>query len=414
MKTLNLGVGEATTASAIQKIIDSLGESGGRVVLPEIDLPLDRGVALRSNVELVGQGAGTVLRMAQGRVYPLAGYHNYGMGDVPLQFTDGLEPGMTVAIRDDVHQGFFETFARITWVEGTWVGLDRGLESDYSADQQPILLTSFPLIYGEGVENVTIRNLTLDGRCAEQPAGIGACRGAALYFIRSHHFVVENVVERDFAGEGLGFQMCSHGHIQSCRFGGNAGNGYHPGAGSTGVLFEDCLAEGNGRAGFFFCVRANHVTVRRSVFRGNVDCGISVGTRDCYNLIEDCQIEDNEGPGILFRITPRPTEVHSCRVSGCHIAGNAWRTGRGQIDILSDAHDLAFVDNTISGLARQERAGIYVAPSAERIWLANNRIAECFPAVIDDGGCLAATESPFTCGRDAAQEVHFRHLMPST
>ena len=410
MKTLTLGAAEATTASAIQQALDSLGDEGGRVVLPEMELTLDRGLALRSNVELVGQGAGTVLRMARGRVYPLAGYHNYGMGDVPLQFTAGLEPGMTVAIRDNVHQGFFETFARITWVEGTWVGLDRGLESDYSAEQQPLLVTSFPLIYGEGVEHVAIRNLTLDGLRAEQPVSIGACRGAALYFIHSHHFAVENVVEQDFVGEGLGFQMCSHGQIRGCRFGGNAGNGYHPGAGSTGVLFEDCLAEGNGRAGFFFCVRANHVTVRRCVFRGNVDCGISVGTRDCYNQIEDCQIEDNEGPGILFRVTPRPTEVHSCRVAGCRIAGNARRTGWGQIDILSDAHDLAFVDNAISGLSGQERAGVYVAPSAERIWLANNRIADCFPAVVGDESCLATTEPSFACGHEAAQESHFRHL----
>jgi len=410
MKTLTLNASEATSATAIQQAIDSLGEDGGRVVLPEIELTLDRGLALRSHVELVGQGAGTVLRMAQGRVYPLAGYHNYGMADVPLQFTDGLEPGMTVAIRDNVHQGFFETFARITWVEGTWVGLDRGLESDYSAEQQPLLVTSFPLIYGEGVEYVTIRDLTLDGRRAEQPAGIGGCRGAALYFIRSHHFVVENVTEQDFAGEGLGFQMCSHGQIRGCRFKGNAGNGYHPGAGSTGALFEDCLAEGNGRAGFFFCVRANHVTVRRSVFRGNVACGISVGTRDCYNLIEDCQIEDNEGPGILFRVTPRPTEVHSCRVVGCRIAGNARRTGWGQVDILSDAHDLALVDNDIAGPAGRERAGIYVAPSAQSVWLANNRITDCFPAVVGDAGSLAATEPSFTCGHEAAQEVHFRHL----
>jgi hypothetical protein len=410
MKTLILSATEASSASAIQQAIDSLGDEGGRIVLPEMELTLDRGLALRSNVELSGQGAGTVLRMARGRVYPLAGYHNYGMADVPLQFTDGLEPGMTVAIRDNAHQGFFETFARITWVEGTWVGLDRGLESDYSAEQQPILVTSFPLIYGEGVEHVAVRSLTLDGRRAEQPAGIGSCRGAALYFIRSHHFIVENVLEGDFAGEGLGFQMCRHGHIRGCRFNGNAGNGYHPGAGSTSVLFEDCLAEGNGRAGFFFCVRANHITVRRCTFRGNVDCGISVGTRDCYNLIEDCRIEDNEGPGILFRANPRPTEVHSCRVFGCYIADNARRTGWGQIDILGDAHDLALVDNTIIGLAGRERAGIYIAPSAQSIWLANNHITDCFPAIIGDRGCFAAAEPALACGYEAARENHFRHL----
>lgn len=412
MKEIRLTVAEATSASAIQRAIDSLARSGGRVTLPEMECTLDRGLELRSNVELVGQGQGTLLRVARGRVYPLAGYHNYGMLDVPLQFTDGLELGMTVAIRDSAHGGFFETFARITWIDGSWVGLDCGLDSDYIVAENPILITSFPIVFGRGVENVAVRNLTLDGNREQQPAGIGSCRGAAIYFVHSHHFEVTDVQETGFLGEGLGFQMCSQGLIRSCRFSRNAGNGYHPGAGSTAALFENCVAEDNGRAGFFFCVRANHMTVLGCEFRGNVACGISVGTRDCYNLIEDCRIIDNEGPGILFRSTPRPTEVHSCRVQGCRVEGNAHKTGRGQIDITSDAHDLVLVDNEIHGLPEQERAGIYVAASTERIWLENNRIADCFPPVIGDAACFTTEEPAFACGIDAAHEVHFRHLIP--
>jgi hypothetical protein len=404
---------EASSAAAIQRQIDALGDAGGRVVLPAEDLVLDRGLQLRSGVELVGQGEGTVLRAAPGRIYPLAGYHNYGMYDVPLEYTDGLEPGMTVTVRDKAHGGFFETFARITWVDGNWVGLDCGLHSDYSANQQPVLITSYPLIYGLGVEHAAVRDLHLDGARAEQPAGIGACRGAAVYFLRSHHFQVSDVVETGFAGEGLGFQMCSHVRILRCHFRDNAGNGYHPGAGSTGVLFEDCVAEGNGRAGFYFCVRANHVTVRGCAFSGNVDCGISVGTRDCYNRIENCRIADNRGPGILIRPTARPVEVHSCHISGCQIQRNAVDGGRAQVDILGEAHDLALVDNEIVGLGSEvERAGIYVGPSAQRIWLHGNRIQGCFPEVIADPASLAGEGGAFECGVDAAQGVHFRHLFP--
>jgi len=192
MRELRPDTSEVTSAS--------LGEAGGRIVLPAMELEMDRGIALGPNVELVGQGRSTVLRKAPGRIYPLAGYHNYGMRDVPLIFTDGLEPGMTVAIRDDVAGCFGETFARITWVDSPWVGLDRGLESDYHADQNPVLVTAFPLIYGLDVAHVAV--------LPAQPAGIGACRGAALYFLRSHHVTVDDVVIADFAGEGTGFQMC--------------------------------------------------------------------------------------------------------------------------------------------------------------------------------------------------------------
>ena len=44
--------------------------------------------------------------------------------------------------------------------------------------QEPVLVTSYPLIYGLGVESVAVRDLCLDGHRDEQPAGIGACRGA--------------------------------------------------------------------------------------------------------------------------------------------------------------------------------------------------------------------------------------------
>lgn len=411
MRVIQLTREKVTSASAIQAAIDSLGEAGGRVVLPAMDLVLDRGLELRSNVELVGQGENTVLRKAPGRVYPLAGYHNYGMYDVPLEFTDGLELGMTVAVRDNVHGGFFETFARITWIDGNWVGLDCGLHSDYSANEEPVLVTSYPLIYGLGVENVAVRDLCLDGNRDEQAAGIGACRGAAVYLLRSHRFEVTDVVEADFAGEGLGFQMCSHVTIRRCSFGRNTGNGYHPGAGSTAVLFEDCVAEDNGRAGFFFCVRANHVTVRNCTFSGNVACGISVGTRDCHNRIENCRIVGNDGPGILIRSTDRPVEVHSCHISGCRVERNAGERGRGQIDILGEAHDLAFTDNDIYGLLpEQERAGIYVGPSAQGIWLGDNRFQGCFPDVIADPASLAEEARSLKCGMDAVQDVDLRHL----
>ena len=83
-------------------------------------------------------------------MYRVATYHNYGMFDVPIETTAGLAQGMTVAIRDERRGGFQETFARITWVEGHRIGLDRGLESDYGPDH-PVLIASFPLVHAEGV-----------------------------------------------------------------------------------------------------------------------------------------------------------------------------------------------------------------------------------------------------------------------
>ena len=410
MTELKLSGADAATAAAIQKAIDSLGPEGGRVVLPQVESDLDRGLELRAGVELVGQGRGTVLRKAPGRIYPLSGYHNYGMRDVPLQFTEGLEPGMTVAVRDSAHGGFCETFARITWVEGTWVGIDRGLDSDYYADKEPVLVTCHPLVFGLGVERAALRNLVLNGNRARQPAGIGACRGAAVYFYLCSDFEVSGVEQFGFAGEGLGFQMCRRGRVADSRFADNTGNGYHPGAGSTGAVFENCVSEGNGAAGFYFCVRANHITVRDCTFEGNQVCGLSIGTRDCHNLIEKCHMVKNGGPGLLVRPTARPVEVHSCRIAGCTVAGNARKSGRGQIDVLGDAHDLALTGNVIVGSPGEGTAGLYIAPSAERIWARDNDIKSCFPDVVGDASCFADREPCFECGFEDTRNIHFRHL----
>ncbi|MBN1246171.1 MAG: right-handed parallel beta-helix repeat-containing protein [Anaerolineae bacterium] len=407
---ISLQASELTSMDVLQGAIDSLGNEGGRVELPAGEFELDRGIELRSNVALVGQGRDTVLRKAPGRVYALSGYHNYGMCDVPLMHTEGLVPGMTVAIRDDRHGGFFETFARITWVDGTWVGLDQGLHADYDAGDHPVLVTAFPLIFGRGVTNVSVANVTLDGNRAAQPAGIGACRGAALYFIQSHGVTVSDVVERDFAGEGLGFQMSSRVAITDCAFDDNAGNGFHPGAGSTAATFDNCSAKGNGAAGFFFCVRANHISVRACRFTGNAGPGVSVGTRDSHNLLEASVMTGNGGSGILFRETRRPVEVHDVVVRGCRIQDNARSAGAGQIVVLGEAHTLAFEGNVVGGTPERETAGFYINPSARDLWLNDNAIMGCSPVVVGDPGAFVARSGVIDAGIDGVQPVHFRHL----
>ena len=186
---------------------------------------------------------------------------------------------------------------------------------------------------------------------------MGGCRGGAVYFGNSRGIEITGIRERDFWGEGLSFQMCRDVKIIDCAFDENTGNGLHPGAGSTNVLFERCAGTGNGRSGFFFCVRANHITVRDCSFRDNA-LGISLGTRDCYNLIENCRMEGNRGAGVLVRQTPKPTEVHSCRVQKCQIKGNARVEGQGQVEITSDARDLVFVENEVGG--ERDKPGVIV------------------------------------------------------
>ncbi len=405
-----LSIDEAASAAQIQVVIDEVAsKGGGRVVLPAMELELDRGLTLYSGIELCGQGEDTVLKKGPGRVYAFSGYHNYGMCDAPLESAAGLEVGMTVSLHDgSTHGGFYETFATITWIDGDWVGLDHGIEADYSAENSPCLTTVYPLVFGHDIQHAALRDMRLEGNREAQDKHMGGCRGGAVYFARSRNLEISGVVERDYHGEGLSFQMCRDVKILDCRFDENSGNGLHPGAGSTNALFARCGAAGNDKAGFFFCVRANHITVADCTFREN-RLGISIGTRDCYNLVTGCSIEKNRGVGVLVRQSPKPVEVHSCRVEKCRVSNNASEEGRGQIVITSAAHDLVIADNEIA-CGRGGGAGVYIEATARSIYLENNKMEGCEREVAASAESLAKTAPAFECGHGEWPETHFRHL----
>jgi hypothetical protein len=405
---LHLDRSEARDARAIQQAIDAVAVTGGRVVLPAMEVELDRALVLRSGVELVGQGPASVLRQGAGRVYPLTGYHNYGMADVPLETTEGLAVGMTVSVHDDrTHGGFYETLAQITWIDGNWVGLDHGIEADYQAAAHPCLTTVRPIVMGHDLQGAAVRGLGLAGGREHSPQAMGGCRGGAVYFARCRGLEIEGVEEAGYLGEGLSFQMCRDVVIRHCAFNHNSGNGLHPGAGSTNALFSGCSARGNERSGFFFCVRANHITVRDCVFRDN-DTGVSVGTRDCHNLLESCSVAANHGSGILFRDSPRPTEVHSCWVHRCRVHGNAQAQGHTQVEVHSDAHDLVLSECDLG--AAVGRPAVRVAPTVRRLFLDGLRHDDAIGSIAADPASLTTTPSAFACGYGDWPESVYRHL----
>ena len=396
---------EADSAARIQAAIDALPPEGGGILLPALDIELDRGIEIRSGVTLRGQGAATVLRKGPGQVYPLTGYHNYGMRDVPLVSTDGLAVGMTVSIQTERSRGFYDTFARITWIDDGWVGLSMGLSADLPADAGPRLTTAYPLIFGHDVHDVTVADLVLDGRREQQEMPMGSCRGGALYFYQSRDIEIRGVHVEDYHGDGLSHQICRDVRVVDSQFNRCSGNGMHPGAGSTNCFYERCSASSNGSSGFYFCVRANHITVTDCQFERN-GTGMSIGTRDCHNLITDCRVRKNRGPGILVRQGPVPIEVHSCVIRDCEIAGNATDDGEAQIAIKAAAHDIVIQNCTIEGTA-DHLPGIHIAEGVGDVIAVDNTYARCVPVV----GAEPLSRVPeIGCGYGGAADTDFRHL----
>lgn len=121
-------------------------------------------------------------------------------------------------------------------------------------------------------------------------------------------------------------------------------------------------------------------------------------------------MQHNQGPGLLFRETRRPVEMHTCRVRHCAIEDNARTHGHGQVAILGDAHDLSLEHNVVAGGPERECAGIFIAPTATNIWLADNEVRDSSPRLVADDGCLALSDPVIECGVEAVELQHFRHL----
>jgi hypothetical protein len=408
-----LTAANAGSAEEIQSAIDAQAAAGGgTVILPPAEIVLDRSLELPSGITLAGRGADTVLRHLPARIYPLTGYHNYGMCDAPLADTTGLEPGMTVSVHDDKRLGFYGTFARITWVDDGWVGLEPGLSADLLAGDAPRLVTRFPLVCAHWATDIAVRDLVVCGEGRDHCEGMNACRGAALYLYQCRDAHYDNVEVRDYNGEGLGFQMCRNVRIRDSRFVGNAGNGLHPGAGSTNVSVRNCLSTGNNGSGFFFCVRANHVTVDACEFSENAQYGVSIGTRDCHNLIENCKIRDNGGAGIATRPGRKPVEAHSCTMRNCEISGNGRSASpgeRAQIELYADAHDLCIEDCRLSGDGAAE-VGILAESGVRRVFLAGNTFTDLAEDFRGPAKTQVKRRPVKPEGYGAVAACHFRHL----
>ena len=252
---------------------------------------------------------------------------------------------------------------------------------------------------------MSVADLVLDGRREDQEVGMGSCRGGALFFYQSRDIDISGVQVENYHGDGLSHQMCRYVRVADAQFNRCSGNGMHPGAGSTNCRYQRCSASHNDNCGYFFCVRANHITVEDCRFDRN-GTGISIGTRDCHNLITGCSVRENRGPGILVRRSPSPVEVHSCVIRDCEIAGNARDRGEAQIAIEAAAHDIVIQDSTITGTS-EHMPGIHIGRDVRDVAAVGNRYVNCVPVV----GTEPMSRPPeIVCGYGSAVDADFRHL----
>ena len=365
---------------ALQAALDYVGGLGGGTVTigPGVYL-MEDALHLRGSVTLRGAGPDTVLLKCPGVTSALAADADYGDCEIQVEDPSSFRVGMGVTVADERAHGFHLTVATIVAMEGNTLRLNGRHQSDYVMQRGAWATNTFPVISGRHVENIRLEGLTVEGNKAEnQP--LNGCRGAGIYFMRSHDIVIAECAIRDFDGDGISFQQSADVHVLECVCQGNTALGLHPGSGSQRPLIRGCRSTDNGRIGLFFCWRVKGGVAQDNVLLRNGNAGISIGHKDTDNLIQGNTISENGRVGILFRNELEPQGGHRNRVMENIILDN----GDGQegygIKIEGDTHDLSIKHNTIGnspasqragGPARQ-RIGVHIGPQARDILLEGN------------------------------------------
>lgn len=347
---------------AIQLAVDALGSSGGIVeILPGEYLCSDA-VHVRSGIRLIGAGDKTVLRNGQGVLSALRFDADYGQYKVTPTDPSGFREGMRVYVRDDNAGGWTESTASIVRIEQGVLHLDRHLMMDYAMSRGATVSNAGALISAIDATDISIENLVVDGnRSTHQKAG--GCRVGGIYLHRVKRAHLSGLHVRNFAGDGISFQITQDVHLANVRVSHCANFGIHPGTGSARVRMADCDFSNNDVGGYFLCWRVQEGLFERLRCANNGQFGISIGHKDTDNVFVDCVLENNGQYALTYR-----SEVES---NGAH--RNTWRNCNflnSPIAIFGQPH---VYDNTFENcqIGQGSECAVELPPGTKRFTFRN-------------------------------------------
>jgi polygalacturonase len=359
---------------------------GGTLRLLPGTYTLQNAVFLRPNITLQGSGDTTILRKADGVVTPLARDSDWFEYGVQVKDAAGFTPGAGIMLRSKTGPGdwqFDVMRATVTAIQGNVLFLDRLTLKDFWTDKEATAATIFPVLTAENVDDVTVKDLVLDGNRAQNEHINGNFSGA-VFIQHCNRWRFENVTARNHNGDGFSFQVCDDIQFQSCRAMDNVDLGFHPGSGSQRPVFRNCTAKGNS-LGLYFCWAVSDGLAESCTFSENRQYGVSIGHRDTDNVIKSCTIERNGQVGVLFRNEGAEFRAgHRNRIEDCIIRDTGTDKPGIGIDIQGKTQDITIHNTKLESTAgAKQNTGIRIGKDAQRIVLENNTFDGC-PTRVED------------------------------
>jgi hypothetical protein len=364
------------TNRSIQMAVDALPAEGGTVKLGAGTYELKDAVRLRSNVDLIGSGPGTILKRANGYQSKLIDDADYAELKLVVEDATGFEPGMSVQIWDDPQSGCWDVSAgTITDIQDNTLYIDNYLIRDYRADQGGMVSNAGSGVLVMEAENVLVSNLVIDGN-GEHHERVDGCNGGGVAILKSRNVTVDHVHVKDFNGEGITWQITENVTVQHCEVEGSGNIGLHPGTGSPKSRILDNDVHHNKVDGLFICWRVHHSLVKNNRFHHNGRHGICTGHKDTDVVFEENQIFENGEDGVNLRKENPRNSPHRNTFRN-NLVENNGQQGKGYgFAIYSSPQDLVLKDNIIRDTGKgTQRAAVFMLETVPKITMEGNQIS---------------------------------------
>lgn len=360
------------TCTAIQTAIDALQKNnGGTIQLTPGTFDIKAPVRIFSNMKIKGTGEKTILQKVNGVSTNFILDADYGELKLTVKETTGFTPGMGVQIYDGKQKGGWAvTTAKVTDIVDNTIYINTYLERDYRTDNIGVLSNACSIVEAVSSDNVSISDLTILGGKKTNDY-LNGCRGGAVYLHKVKNAIVENVIVKDFNGDGISWQITEDVVVKNCDVSGCTNSGLHPGTGSPNSTVVGNKSHNNDRDGMFICWRVQHGLVKQNQFFDNGRFGLCTGHKDTDVRFEENHIFNNGDDGIHFRGERESNAPHRNYFFKNIVENN---NGYG-FSFNSPAQDVVLEDNIIQDTGTGiQKAAVYYYKNGLPVKLKNNTI----------------------------------------
>lgn len=367
---------EGFNNNSIQYAINSLGENGGTIILSPGEYEIIAPVRLKSNTILTGSGKETILKKAQGVQTEYIEDADYGELKLTVKNPEGFIPGMKIQVSDDNNSSCWNvSTAYITDIVENVIYIDDYLIRDYRSDRGGKISNASSVIDVIEAENVVVKNLLVDGN-KDKNFKMDGCNGSGIYIFKSKKVTVDNVIVKDFNGEGISWQITENITVKNSEISGSGNIGLHPGTGSPLSRIENNDVHNNAVDGLFICWRVHHSKVIGNRFYQNGRFGICTGHKDSDVLFENNHVFENGSDGINLRGERAINAPHRNTFKSNIIENNGKRSGGYGMSFNSPAEEIKVIGNTIRDTGSgTQKAGLYFYQNALPVILEDNDIS---------------------------------------